>query len=272
MRGTAIVLVLLLCTPRLARAQLRVWIPEHVAWPLVDFVISGDSTYGIQVMMSPNLQSTQGLRGSEDIYLTLAPPTARRWIREAMPVIDSVAHEKPDHRRPFSLPWLDALGGKMEMSVGLLGHDPRKQPFRFLIADPSHPKAGLSVTASAGQLRELFRAIDGVAQKSALQAIDASEHFLCELDVPPHILHREALLYPMGERIGGRQGRVLAWFVIDSTGAVPPTSFRPIVSDGPDFTAAARKAIVGSTWSPGRFHGRAVSVFVEQWIDFRLRQ
>lgn len=266
----ALVAAVLLFAPARIRAQAAERYPGIVSWPLVDFVISGDSTYGVRVMLSPNLHSTQGRRGGHDIFITLDPVSARRWIQQTMPVVDSVAKMKRDDRNPFALGWLHAVGDRMAMSVGLLGFDPHKQPFRFVIADLSNPKHGLSVTASAEQLRELFTSIDAVAQTSALDKTDSTVRVAGEVDTPPRLVHRDVLGYPRAEMDSTHEGRVLAEFVVDTGGHAVPASFRVIFSDGAPFTDAARTEISTARFAPGRLHGSAVPVRVEMWVNFIL--
>jgi hypothetical protein len=252
------------------QAQALSFEPERVAWRLVDFVVLGDSTHGVQLLLSPSLQSVQGQDHSRDMAITLDPLSARRWIAAAMRSIDSVAQLPHRDRRPFVLSPLLGNQGQTGLSVARRGREPRDEPFRIAIAELSNPRSGLAVTASASDLRTLFTAVDAAAQASAVDSTNTSIFVACQLDVPPRVRRRGWLTYPrQQERLGG-QGRVLLQFIIDSTGSVLPASIRALLSDGEAFTLAAREEILSATYSPGMVGARPISTRVWQWVDFRF--
>ena len=76
------------------------------------------------------------------------------------------------------------------------------------------------------------------------------------------------MFYPMGALSGGQEGRVLAEFVIDSSGKARPGSFRALLSDGGSFSDAVR--VMHARFVPGKAHEQAVSTLVWQWFAFRI--
>lgn len=269
--GAVVIALTLLAmgAPQAARAQEPApSSAERVAWPLVDFVVLGDSFRGVQVLLSPNLNSRQGGGGS-DIQVTLDPPAARRWAYSAMHVIDSVAALNRRDRHPFALMPLQGTG-RTQLVIGSDGREPPEEPFRFVIADPGAPQHTVRVTATAAQLRELLTVIDGVAQTSAR---DTTRHHLgvaqgvAEL---PRLLAHGPLHYPEQARQRHEEGRVLAEYTIDTTGRIDASSLHALLSDGDEFTAAARAALLSATFQPARLDGRPIRITMRQWINFRL--
>jgi hypothetical protein len=273
----ALLPVLALSIPLLAvgsaRAQERSSVPERVTWRLVDFVVLGDSAHGVQVILSPTLETLQGQNDTADIYVTLEPLAARRWIYTAMHVVDSVSGLRRDGRRPFALTPLIGNGGRTIVLVGLDGHEPRAEPFRLAIADTAARGRGFVITASASEIRQLFTIIDAVAQTSAVNSTTTSSYVTSQLDERPRVGLAQQLHYPDLAQNQRREGRVLAEFVIDRTGVADSTSYRALLSDGEEFSAAAREAILRTTYIPGRIANRPVNTLVWQWVKFGvLRQ
>jgi TonB family protein len=87
---------------------------------------------------------------------------------------------------------------------------------------------------------------------------------------PPRLLRSPPLRYPDSLRTAGIGGRVLVEAIVDSTGHVDSASVRILSSAHPGFEAPTREAVVGSTFAPGRLHGRAVPVMVRFPIMFSI--
>lgn len=256
-------------------AQTRGGAPERVAWPLVDFVVLGDSTHGIQLIASPNLNSVQGRQHIENMTLTLEPIATRRWAASVMHVVDSVARLKREDRNPFLTVPLQANLGRAGLTVSLNGQGSRDSPFLFAVA--GSPGKGWSAYASVADIRELLTAIDATAQGSAFDSVpsatDSDLVFLaCQLDQEPKPRDREILHYPLSAESRRQQGRVLAQFIIDSSGVTRPESFRLLLSDGDAFSDAVRGTVLHTAFVPGRRQGHAVSTLVWQWFAFRMRE
>jgi TonB family protein len=74
--------------------------------------------------------------------------------------------------------------------------------------------------------------------------------------------------YPKSLEVVGVEGRVAFEFVIDTTGAVEPTSIRVLESTHEAFEAAARVALTGAIFRPARLSGRPVRQLTRQAIRF----
>jgi TonB family protein len=79
-----------------------------------------------------------------------------------------------------------------------------------------------------------------------------------------------APVYPPGLSALGKEGRVHATFVVDTTGRVDMTSVRVLASDDPEFTASVRTALGEMRFRPAARKGRAVRQLVEQRFTFRI--
>ena len=251
--------------------------PERVAWPLVDFVTFGDSIHGVQLLASPNLRSRQGRDGVRATTMTLAPIQTRRWVNSVAALVDSVSRVRRQDRTAFmSVPLVANLGHGW-LSVGMDGKGSQKAPFFLAVVDSVNRDSveKWSVAASATDLLLLLTALDGTAQESGFDSLPRAagghiEYLSCQLDRRPQLRKEPRPEYPPSARWTRQEGRVLAEFVIDSSGAVRAETFRVLLSDGDDFASAARKAVARAAFVPGEAHGQPVSTRVWQWFVFRM--
>lgn len=247
---------------------------RRVAWPLTDFVVLGDSTYGVQVLASPNLKSRQGRARQADAALSLDPFVAQRWARGVRSIVDSVARMPPAERTPFETRALAANLGRTRILISFDGKGSRKQPFVFVVTD-AVPAKSWWVEASDAELRQLLAALDTIAERSALDSAAPGKprgfYLLCQLDEPPRTPDGLRLDHPDAGLRQGREARVLARFAIDSSGAVLPDSLQIVLSDGKDFTRAVERALLDAAYIPGRAGGRPVGTVLWQWFMFTVQ-
>ena len=79
-----------------------------------------------------------------------------------------------------------------------------------------------------------------------------------------------APIYPPRLSALGKEGRVQATFVVDTTGLVDVTSVQVLASDDPEFSESVRTALGEMRFHPATRHGRPVRQLVEQWFNFRI--
>ena len=79
-----------------------------------------------------------------------------------------------------------------------------------------------------------------------------------------------APIYPPRLSAMGKEGRVQATFVVDTTGQVDMASVQVLASDDPEFTESVRTALGGMRFRPATRRGRAVRQLVEQRFSFRI--
>jgi hypothetical protein len=240
----------------------------------MDFVVLGDSMHGPQVVVSPNLRSIQG-RDSVGAFVTLAlePTATRRWAAGVTAVVESVSAMARRDRTPFETIPLVANRGRARVVVSMARDAPRATPFVLLVVDTA--SRGWTVKASRDDLRLLLTAFDVISGASAIDSgsrATGGPYLECELDERPQPPEHFPLRYPLTALRDRREGRVLAKFVIDSTGAVPADSLVILLSDGESFTAAVRQALPRVAYTPGRRGGRAVNAVVWEWFAFRFRE
>jgi protein TonB len=68
----------------------------------------------------------------------------------------------------------------------------------------------------------------------------------------------------------GKEGRVVATFVVDTTGRVEMTSVQVLASDDPEFSESVRTALGEMQFRPATRGGRPVRQLVEQRFNFRI--
>jgi protein TonB len=74
--------------------------------------------------------------------------------------------------------------------------------------------------------------------------------------------------YPDELRTAGMPGRVLAQFIVDTTGRADSTTFRVLRTSHVLFTAAVRRAVLAMRFTPAELDGRKVPQLVQQMFDF----
>jgi TonB family protein len=79
-----------------------------------------------------------------------------------------------------------------------------------------------------------------------------------------------APVYPPKLSALGKEGRVHATFVVDTTGRVDMSSVHVLASDDPEFTESVRTALGEMRFRPATRGGRAVRQLVEQRFNFRI--
>jgi hypothetical protein len=76
------------------------------------------------------------------------------------------------------------------------------------------------------------------------------------------------VLYPQGMRASGVSGKVLAEFVVDSSGAVEPSTFGVVFATDPAFADAVQQVIGALRYRPAAKQGRSVRQLVRQPFEF----
>jgi TonB family protein len=101
--------------------------------------------------------------------------------------------------------------------------------------------------------------------------IDSSKVYTSDqVDTPAHqdtSVHVQPF-YPEALFMSGTSGKVVAEFVVDTTGSVVMGTFSAISSTDPDFTVSVRRALEHAIYVPAVLKGRKVQQVVEQPFTF----
>lgn len=89
-----------------------------------------------------------------------------------------------------------------------------------------------------------------------------------QVDDPPELITAGPRRYPPVLERAGIGGRVVAQFIVDTTGHPETSGFRIIETTNPAFNEPARETIMKSVFRPGRVRGQAVRVQVQQAVSF----
>jgi len=89
-----------------------------------------------------------------------------------------------------------------------------------------------------------------------------------QVDDPPDLISAGPRRYPPVLERAGIGGRVVAQFVVDTTGHPETNGFKVISSTNPAFNEPAREMIMKSVFRPGKVRGQAVRVQVQQAVSF----
>ena len=99
--------------------------------------------------------------------------------------------------------------------------------------------------------------------------VDNTQVFMeAQVDDPPVLVSAGPMRYPDVLRAAGISGRVTVKFVIDTTGHPDPNTIQIVATPHPGFSNAAKELVAKSVFRPGKVHGQAVSVLVQQNINF----
>jgi len=102
---------------------------------------------------------------------------------------------------------------------------------------------------------------------------EAEPYHELEVDEPAAPLPRQPFpRYPSDLRQAGVQGRVVAAFIVDTTGRPEADSFRTLKSPDPAFTEAVKRAVLASRFRPGEIAGIRVRQRVIVPFDFSITQ
>ena len=250
---------------------------QRVAWKLADFVIIGDSTYGVQLLASPNLRSELGRGHNATTALSLDPAIAHHWARGVSRIIDSVARQSRGERAVFETVPLATNLGQGRILVAFDGKGSDSKPFAFVVNGVTQNESWW-LPVSHKELQQLLGALDSVASHSTVRVTPAAPEpggrgpvLICNLDERPQLVQHDAIRHPDNFRSLGRNARVLARYVIDTTGAVPADRIEILLTDGKAFTAEVQRGLTHRTYRPGRKDGRVVETVVWQWFGFTSR-
>ncbi|HEU4763887.1 MAG TPA: TonB family protein [Gemmatimonadales bacterium] len=89
-----------------------------------------------------------------------------------------------------------------------------------------------------------------------------------QLDDPPVPTSNVTPRYPPALMSAGIGGNVTIQFIVDTTGRVEQSSVQVLKSSHPAFEPSAREAVLKEIFKPGKMHGQAVRVLVQQAIKF----
>lgn len=89
-----------------------------------------------------------------------------------------------------------------------------------------------------------------------------------QVDDPPDLISAGPRRYPPVLERAGIGGRVVAQFVVDTTGHPEMAGFRVLSTTNPAFNEPAKEMIMKSVFRPGRVRGQAVRVQVQQAVSF----
>jgi TonB family protein len=84
--------------------------------------------------------------------------------------------------------------------------------------------------------------------------------------------HSAIPVYPPELSARGKEGKVDATYVVDTTGRVDTTTIRVMQSDDPRFTESVRTALGEARFRPAKRAGKAVRQLVEQRFSFKVAQ
>lgn len=74
--------------------------------------------------------------------------------------------------------------------------------------------------------------------------------------------------YPADLKAAGKEGRVLAMFVVNEAGVAEPQSLKIVAADDPKFAASVRAALPNMKFTPAEIGGRIVKQLVQQPFQF----
>jgi TonB family protein len=105
---------------------------------------------------------------------------------------------------------------------------------------------------------------------------DSNQIRFIAYDTPPALKNRDEIAgilrreYPPGLRRSGVEGRVLLWLFVDETGVVTRSEVKES-SGSAALDDAAMRVAERMEFQPAKNRDRETSVWVQQWVTFRIR-
>ena len=252
----------------------------RIRWPLVDFLVRGDTAGVVQILASPNLASVQSIESTTNVgWVAPEPAEMLQWAIFVRQRVDSLSHVKTAAARLVGVLYSDSNRAFLGIALDPAGEDGKH--FKALFAD-SLTAQGWQAPASAQDIDEL---LDGMAQVaswvthpgSPVPTTSGAGSRACPLrgragarstHHVPKVLVSPRIEYPPVLAPLQREGRVWVQFRIDTTGTVDTASACVLLADEELFATAVRRALPGFRFAPVRQEGRAIEVLAYQEFRF----
>ncbi|HKH90293.1 MAG TPA: energy transducer TonB [Gemmatimonadaceae bacterium] len=125
---------------------------------------------------------------------------------------------------------------------------------------------GFDSTADADTLTEAERRRRNALAYEQRRASDAESGWSSRKPIP----EQSGVQYPTERRRTRTSGRVLAWFIVDSTGSTRPSSWEVVSASDEEFAFAMKRASRTWKWEPARNAGRPVCELTLDYTTFDM--
>ena len=256
-----------------AAAQNGSFSPARVRWKAANLLVYPDSTRGVLVWLATNAYATiDGQPARQELHARFAPDSVFGWVvmtrqllaLKAPPLAgDTASYVASGFLRDES--GLRLAVARMREGSGL------RDGARLLVVPAG--AAPFVFDLAAGELDTLLAAAEAAAGQSRLAppATKAAEGQ--RRDESQVELLREGRLtplYPDDLKRAGIEGEVWAEFVVDETGRVDLSTFRPHLSDDSGFERAVTTWLGNARFRPATVEGRPVRQRVYERFTFQL--
>ena len=163
------------------------------------------------------------------------------------------------YRVQFRIPQWEPLTGPLD-TLGAVEFKQRVYPLTFANI------VGFDSSAGADTLTEAERRRRNTIAFERLRASDAGSGWSDRRPVPT----QSGVQYPTERRRTGTPGRVLARFIVDSTGTTRPSSWEVVSASDEEFAYAMKRALRAWKWEPARNAGRPVCALTLDYTTFDM--
>lgn len=203
---------------------------------------------GMQLASTDVIQHAVRMRGARD-----CPPLL--WLDGA-----------PAAAAEYDLDTIDPLSVEaMEVYSG-----PSEVPMQFQPPMDVQACGAIVIWTRQGEPNHAYAKAPADPDQIAKMVDSATVYTADQVDAPAHqdtSVHVQPF-YPEALFISGTGGKVVAEFVVDTTGAVAMSTFNTISSTDPDLTSSVRRALLHAVYVPALLKGRKVQQVVEQPFTF----
>ena len=252
-------LVLWLGGSRLAAQRPSVVV--HYPLRYIDLTLVADTTYGLQVLALPALETTRGRTGAAPdalIRLRFLSDSALDWLNRGAAAISRPAPGGPPDAVQWS-PALNALGGGGAIAVG---RNRKKgaldKPYWLAVTDST---PGWRVEIAAQEADSLLRLLLVLASQSRIDTAGAATPE--QVDRPVRVREQPKPSW------NDAMGRALVQFVVGTDGRAEPESFVVLMTSSPQLSSRAWDVIKASRFEPASKGGQAVRQLVQQVIVWK---
>jgi hypothetical protein len=230
----------------------------HFPLRLADLAVASDTVSGLSLLMLPAAITREARSNPRLIWLRFHPDSAMEWINSAASAIRISASED----QAEGIQWSRALVPRLGRGAIAMGRTRKKgqlQKTHWLAISDS--ATGWRFEMGGKDADSLLRLFLVLGSQSRVDSSAEHPADSAAVDQPVQILVQGEI------DLSGRRhrfGRVVAQYVVDTTGRLEPGSFVAFLATSPDLIGVFERAVASWRFLPARRGGVAVRQLVRQ--------
>jgi TonB family protein len=244
---------------------------KRLAWGTANVVLRSDTASGVQIWAATS-RVRDGSIPTRNFAARFDPDSVVVWLAYARELVNATT-TPVDSKARLMTPALRATDGSV---IVLERKQKKKKKWASQISvifAAREAQSTWSILAEKDATQDFLRSLFQTASRSFYQpgVLALLEPNPADSASCPRPLSMPSLLYPPALQAAGTSGDVWLTFVVKADSTVDPASVQVLVSDSPEFTASAVKAITSVRYLPVTRQGANVDALAFQRVSFLLR-